>query len=94
MLKPISVQITTADGCTHVRKFAPARNDRRSQQLFNEWALGSLIAMVTTGFSDSLNLDGNLWISAGSFDKESAAVTSWEVVVLNGIERPAHHTEV
>ena len=56
-ISTVRVTVRTADLAMHSRDFVPGPTDM-SQQAFNEFALGSLIALVTSGCTDTLDLGG------------------------------------
>jgi hypothetical protein len=55
-LRPVLVTIATGDGSTHESTFRPGSEATTSQEEYNAFALGHLIAMVVTGYSDPLAL--------------------------------------
>ena len=60
MLAATRVTVRTADSAMHSRTYVPGSEVTMSQQEFAEWALGNLIALVTSGYVDTLDL-GPSW---------------------------------
>lgn len=54
----VRVHLQTEDGSTHHRTYEQPRAWRAmSRQSFAEWALGNMIALVTSSFTDALDFD-------------------------------------
>ena len=56
----VRVHLQTEDGSTHHRTYEQPRAWRTmSRQAFAEWALGNMIALVTSSFTDALDFDND-----------------------------------
>lgn len=75
---PVHVTIRTSDRVMHTRKYVPSAGFS-SQQEFSEFALGNLIALVTSGHTDTLDLDDTSFLGA-SFGDVSLTTTAGHVV--------------
>lgn len=85
-LKPVTIVVRTDDGCTHERTFEPSpllgpQWAMRSQEEFNCYALGHLFAMLTSGYTNSL--DPETWYSdtQATYCGEGTTVVSYELIV-------------
>lgn len=78
----VKVTLTDAEGCTHDRTYVQHSISRLTRDEFCSAALGNLIAMVTTGYSDSLNIahsDTDKRHNGQTWAKGTMPIVEWTV---------------
>lgn len=82
----IRMIVVTSDGTSHEQVATQFESSLLDREAFVGFSFGRLVSMVTTGFSDMLNLGEEKGRNGSKFASGSLPIESWSIEVIDPVD--------